>query len=131
MVVSAFLNWVVMIDGVDLSIRTLWQANANPNTNSFAQTVGFAAIVVGLIAILGLAPRSGWLTRLAGALGIAGFILFLIAVYRRTGVNLDAGDVQTGAWLLLAGSVVALIGGFFGTRTTVVTQAGAAVVQEP
>jgi hypothetical protein len=131
MVISAFLNWIRGVDGVNLDIRVLWQTNVSTSP-SFVQTVGFAAIVVGLVAILGLAPRSGWLTRLAGAVGIAGFVLFLIQVYRTQGANLDVGDVQVGAWLLLLGSVVALIGGFFGTRTTVVTPTGpTAVVQEP
>jgi hypothetical protein len=130
-VISAFLNWIRDVDGVNLDIRALWQTNVSTSP-SFVQTVGFAAVVVGLVAILGLAPRSGWLTRLAGAVGIAGFVLFLIQVYRTQGANLDVGDLQVGAWLLLLGSVVALIGGFFGTRTTVVAPTGpTAVVTEP
>jgi hypothetical protein len=131
-IVSAFLNWIRGIDGVNLDIRTLWQSNVGQTTNTFVETVGFAAIVVGLVVILGLAPRSGWLTRFAGAVGVAGFVLFLIQVYRIQGENLDVRDVQVGGWLLLAGSVVALIGGFFGTRTGVVAPAApAAVVEEP
>jgi hypothetical protein len=128
-IVSAFLNWIRGVDGVNLDIRTLWQSNVGQTTNTFVETVGFAAIVVGLVAILGMAPRSGWLTRLAGAVGVAGFVLFLIQVYRIQGENLDAGDVQVGAWLLLAGSIVMLIGGFFRTRTAVVAPAGSAVVE--
>jgi hypothetical protein len=131
LIVSAFMNWIHGINGVDLSIKALWQDTAiQSHTSSFVQTVGFAAIVVGLVAILGLAPRSGWLTRFAGAVGIAGFVLFLIQVYRNSG-NLNVGDVQIGAWVMLAGSVVALIGGFFGSRTAVVAPAATAVVEEP
>jgi hypothetical protein len=79
------------------------------------RTVGFGAIVLGLLALLGLAFRSGWLTRLAGALGIVGFVLVAIELYRANGGQ----AFQFGAWLALVGGIVALIGGFFGTRTVV------------
>jgi hypothetical protein len=55
--------------------------------------------------------------------GIAGFVLFLVQVYR---ADLTAADVQAGAWVALAGALVALIGGFLGTRPAVVTPAPAA-----
>ena len=58
---------------------------------------------------MGLAARSGWLTRLAGALGIAGFVLFAIEIYR---ANMSASNIGAGAWVALAGSVVTLIAGF-------------------
>jgi hypothetical protein len=111
-----------------LSIRSLWETRFNTDSG-FLQTVGFAVIVLGLLAILGLAPRTGWLARAAGALGIIVFVLFLIQVYR---ADQTVNDLQPGAWLCLAGAVVALIGGFFGTRTTVVTTATPAttVVEE-
>ena len=76
-------------------------------------------LVLGLLAIVGLAPRTGWLTSLAGALGIAVFVMLLVQLYRAPG-NLTVSDLDPGAWLGLAGSVVALIGGFFGARTTTV-----------
>jgi hypothetical protein len=129
LIVSAFLNWVGGIDGVDLNIRSLFQDSAiKSTTGTFVETVGFAAIVVGLVAIIGLSFRSGWLTRFAGAIGIAGFVLFAIQVYR---ADLAVGDIQTGGWFALAGSIVALVGGFLGTRTTVVAPTGPALVSEP
>ena len=67
------------------------------------------------MAIVGLAARSGWLTRLAGTLGIVGFVLFVIQLTRSHAAMPES--IGRGAWLTLAGGVVALFGGFFGTRT--------------
>jgi hypothetical protein len=126
LIVGAFLDWIDGITGVDLDVRSFWQTTFDTETSTFLETVGFVMIVLGLLAIIGLAPRSGWLTRFAGALGIAGFVLFLIEVYR---ADQTVADVQAGAWLALAGGVVALIGGFFGTRAAVVATTGTTVVE--
>lgn len=129
LIVGAFLDWFQGNTGVDLDIRAFWQTTFDRQSSTFIETVGFVMIVLGLLAIVGLAPRSGWLTRFAGALGIAGFILFLIEVYR---ADLTVADVKIGAWLALAGGIVALIGGFFGTRTVGVAPAGTTgTVAEP
>jgi hypothetical protein len=132
LILSAFLNWVTGVEGVELDIRTVWipQADYGVTDANFVETMGFAAIVLGLIAIIGLAPRSGWLTRLAGAVGIVGFILFVVQFYRSSG-NFDVSDLRLGAWLLLGGSVLALIGGFLGTRIRYVMPPAPAVLQEP
>ncbi len=136
MIVSAFLDWVTGaqggVEGVELDIRTVWipQRSYAATEANFVETMGFAAIVLGLLAIIGLAPRSGWLTRLAGAVAIIGFILFVIQFYRSSG-NFDVSDLRLGAWLLLAGGVLALIGGFLGTRVRYVMPPAPAVLQEP
>jgi hypothetical protein len=114
LIVGAFLNWIQNIDGVSLDDRAFYQKTFL-STGMFVRTVGFAMIVLGLLALLGLAPRSGWLTRFAGALGIIGFVLVTIEMFRAGGDQ----TLQAGAWLCLAGGVVALIGGFFGTRRVV------------
>ena len=126
LIIGAFLDWFQGTTGVDLDIRALWQTTFSKQSSTFVETVGFVMIVLGLLAIIGLSPRSGWLTRFAGALGIAGFILFLIEVYR---ANQTVADVKVGAWVALIGGIVALIGGFFGTRVAVVAPAGTAVVE--
>ena len=64
-------------------------------TSSTFATVGFAAIVLGLLAVVGLAARFGGLTRAAGALGIVMVILFAIQVYRETGTV----EMREGAWV--------------------------------
>jgi hypothetical protein len=122
MIIGGFLNWTNGMNGVDMSYRAFYQTSFVHDGN-FITTVGFAMIALGLVAVVGLAPRSGWLTRLAGALGIVGFVLFVIQLVRA-----DAsmpGSIDMGAWIALAGSIVALIGGFFGTRAVVVAPAAA------
>lgn len=113
LVVGGFLDWTRTVSGVNLSVRAFYQRIVSTSSSNFAATVGFAMIVLGLLAIVGLAPRSGWLTRMAGALGIAGIVLFFIQLYRGAGSHTSG----PGPWLCLAGAIVALMGGFFGTRT--------------
>jgi hypothetical protein len=124
MIIGGFMNWTQGMNGVDLSYRAFYQTTFVHDTN-FVTTVGFAMIALGLLALIGLAPRSGWLTRLAGALGIVGVVLFVIQLARSNAAMPESIDL--GAWIALAGSVVALIGGFFGTRTMVVAGPGTAV----
>jgi hypothetical protein len=125
MIVSLFMDWVRSTLATDISVRALFQTNQTRTAN-FVTSIGFVMLVLGLLAIVGLAPRTGWLTSLAGALGIVVFVLLLVQVYR---ANLTVSDLDPGAWVGVAGSVVALIGGFFGARTTaVVTGASPTVV---
>jgi hypothetical protein len=115
MIVGSFLEWTRGFDGIDLDVRALWTTTFR-STGTFVASVGFVMIVIGLVAILGLAFGSGWLTRLAGAAGIAAFVLVAIQLYR------SAGDdyFELGAWLTLGGAVVALVAGFFGPARSVV-----------
>ena len=122
MIVSLFMNWVRSTLATDLSVRALLQTSQVRNP-TFVESIGFVMLVLGLLAIVGLAPRTGSLTSLAGALGIVVFVLLLVQMYRAPG-NLTVSDLDPGAWVGLAGSVVALIGGFFGARTVVVTTMG-------
>src|SRR5439155_11483172 len=101
-----FVNWTNGMNGVDMSDRAFYQTSFVHDGN-FLTTVGFAMIVLGLVAILGLAPRSGWLTRLVGALGIVGFVLFVIQLSRSHAPV--PGSIDAGAWVCLAGGVVVLI----------------------
>jgi hypothetical protein len=113
LIIGGFMNWIHGMNGVDLSARAFYQRTFVHDGN-FVTTAGFAMIVLGLLAVVGLAPRSGWLTRLCGALGIVGFTLFAIQVSRAH--MTFPGSIDAGAWVCLAGGVVALIGGFLGTR---------------
>jgi len=117
MILGAFLAWARDVRAIDLDVRALYQTTFANNTTNFVATVGFVVIVLSLLAVVGLAARSGWLTRLAGALGIVTFVLFVIELYRAAGSE----PPRAGAWISLAGSAVAVVGGFLGTRSTVVT----------
>ncbi len=103
--VGAFMEWVRGIPGMNLSIEALYSSQLGERANIPA-TVGFVALIIGIIAIVGLAT-GGWLTRLAGALGIVVFVLLLIQLY--------LGDAPLlpgpGPWLILTGGMVAAVGG--------------------
>jgi hypothetical protein len=124
MIVSSFLDWVRGQGASDISVRALWSQRFG-HEGSWLTTVGAVLVALGVIAIIGLAPRTGWLTSLAGALGIGVFALLLVQVYR---AELTVSDLDPGAWVGVIGAVVALIGGFFGPRTTVVSPGPATTV---
>lgn len=111
LVAGAFLDWTRDTIGTNLTYRGLYQIDFGTRSD-IVQTVGGVAIVIGLLAVLGLVDRTGWLTRLAGALGVILFGLFAIEVYRSS-----QHDLQTGAWLALGGGVVLLLAGLLGPRT--------------
>ena len=130
LIVGAFMEWVTSpatSKGTELSARILW-TTAGRETDRFVLSVGFVAIVLGLLAIVGVALRSGWLTRLAGALGLVAFILFSITLYRSSAASFP-DSVGAGAWVMLAGGLVALVGGFMGTRHTVAISPEAVTTQ--
>jgi hypothetical protein len=126
LIVGAFLNWIrgTTTAGVDLSAK-VYVTTEFAHHSTFYKTAGFAMILAGLVTIVGLAARGGWVTRVAGALGIVGFVLFVIQLYRAPNFSLPSA-IGLGAWVCLAGGVVALIGGFFGTRMRAVRTTPAA-----
>ena len=119
MIVGAFLKWLSQADqlGTDIEVQVLWSFNVEGQAG-FVSSVGFVTIILGLLALLGMAFRTGWLTRIAGALGIVVFVLYAITLYRVPG-DAGFGEIGIGAWLVLIGGILALIGGFLGTRTVV------------
>jgi hypothetical protein len=116
MVVGAFMPWVRSVLGTNLSWKAFYSTDLM-HAHSFVESVGFVFIALALLGIVGLAAWTGGLGRLAGALGIAGFVLFAIQVFRASGQNIEGLDtrIEIGAWLALAGSVILLIAGFLST----------------
>ena len=125
MIVGAFLKWLSQANqlGTDIEVQVLWSFNVEGQAG-FVSSVGFVTIILGLLALLGMAFRTGWLTRIAGALGIVVFVLYAITLYRVPG-DAGFGEIGIGAWLVLIGGILALIGGFLGTRTVVQQPASA------
>jgi hypothetical protein len=124
MVAAAFRNWIQSLDalGVELNVKMLWQPEVQPTilTGGGIDSVGFVALVLGVIAIMGLWPRIWWLTVVAGALGVAEATLFVVTAYRADGYRDPPGTmtlsyVEVGVWLLVAGGVLLLVAGFIGT----------------
>jgi hypothetical protein len=110
MIVGPFLDWVEGREATSIGIQALWRSDFS-DRSSFVQTLGFVFIVLGLLAIVGLAARTGWLTRIAGALGIIELVLVVIEM-NRAGLALPDA-IGPGIWVALAGSLLALVGGFF------------------
>jgi hypothetical protein len=129
MILGAFLDWFRFdapagAEGVDtLGTNTDWSifySTEDPFTDvNFFMSAGLVAIVLGLLALLGLAFRTGWLTRLAGALAIIAIVLYAITLYRVPDGDFTVADIGLGAWLVLAGGLIALIGGFLGSRRVI------------
>src|SRR5262245_24824642 len=117
LLVGSFLEWANGTDGSALSIRSYWETDAG-SADSFLMSAGIVTAICGAVIILGLAFRGGWLTRFAGAVALVAFTLVVIQLGREG--SLDAiGDVGIGLWFVLAGGVLALIGGFLPTTRTV------------
>ncbi|MBS2966737.1 sugar:proton symporter [Actinocrinis puniceicyclus] len=108
LIVAAFMDWTRGVTGVDLSNHALVKMEFFAQ-GDIVKSVGGIAILFGLVALVGVVDRTGWLTRLAGALGIVLFVLLAIEVYRSA-----QHSMQAGAWLALAGSVVLVLAGFLG-----------------
>jgi len=122
LIVGAFLKWTRDMKGIDTSWRAVYQDTFGGSTNTW-RSVGGASIVLGLVAVLGMAERSGWLTRLAGALGVIGVVLVIIEIERSADHSL-----QWGIWLALAGSVLCIGAGMATVNETVVTPVTETVV---
>jgi hypothetical protein len=132
MIIGAFLPWLrfgegeappgVGLTGIEVS-NSIFYSTDEPFGASFVESAGLVAIILGVLALLGMALRTGWLTSVAGVLGIIAFALVLITLYRVPDAGFDVSNVGIGLWIVLAGGVLALIGGFFGPRPTAVTTA--------
>ncbi len=119
MIIGAFLSWIAgerAVRGVDFEFSVFYSTEVG-GESGLVSSAGFILIILGLIALLGLAFRVGWLTSLAGALGLLAVILFAVSVYREGG---SIGDLGIGAWICAIGSLVTLVAGWFGGRDRVV-----------
>jgi len=138
MIGGAFLGWFNFGDvpagapvpgnaGIEMSWKIFYDAGIeNPFDASFFTSAGFVSIILGLLALLGLALSTGWLTRLAGALALVAIVAYAITLYRVEGADLNIGEIGLGAWLVALGGLVVLIAGFLGARRVVTAQIPAA-----
>jgi hypothetical protein len=120
LIVGAMLDWVNGIVGTSMSWEAYYLTTLSGGSR-FITSAGAIVIGVAILGLIGLATRGGWLIRLAGALGIVAFVLFLIQAIRADVVN-AVDDLQVGMWLILAGGVVTVIGGFLGGLKTVAAE---------
>jgi hypothetical protein len=116
LLVGSFLEWTGATDGSSLAIQGYWDPDAG--SAGFLASAGLVTAICGAVIILGLAFRGGWLTRFAGAVALVAFTLMMVQM-GRSGQLDTLQDVGIGLWLVFAGGVLALIGGFFPTTRTV------------
>ena len=120
LIVGAMLDWVNGIAGTSMSWEAFYRTTLSGGSR-FITSAGAIVIGVAILSLIGLATRGGWLIRLGGALGIVAFVLILIQAIRADVVN-AVDDLQVGLWLILAGGVVTVIGGFLGGLKTVTAE---------
>lgn len=121
LIVSGFLEWIRPdgTAGVDLSYRAYFDMDFGTEA-PFFRSAGFLAIAIGLLAIIGMASRSGWITRLAGALGIIAFALFAITLYR---IDADLpASLGVGTWVMLGSGLLSMFGGLFARRPKMIVR---------
>jgi hypothetical protein len=115
---AAFLKWTSSVTGDKLTLRALVSTDLGTQSD-FMRTVGALSILIGLVAVIGMVDRTGWLTRLAGAAALVVSVMFAIATFRANGNSLGTAlhhDSHLGSGLELVGALVLLIGGFLGSR---------------
>jgi hypothetical protein len=115
MIVGPFLDWAEGVRGTEIEFRAFFSTEAVGQAG-FAASVGFTLLVLGVVALIGLAFKSGWLTSLAAGLGLLACVLIVVTVYR-AGAGL--GDLAIGFWVAAIGSVLALLASIFGAGSRV------------
>jgi hypothetical protein len=123
---GAFLRWTgppSSLRGVDFDYITYFKlafgadvsrpsTALSEGTMTFLTSGGLLALVLGGLALLGLASRNGLLTRLGAGLAFVVLVVVAITLAARSG----APPVAAGLLVCLAGSLAALIGGFMARR---------------
>jgi hypothetical protein len=116
-IVGVFLSWYRGVDGYRMTYRSLVQTEFGTESD-LVKTVGGVALILGVIALLGLFERSGRLTRLAGALTVIVFFLVAAEIFRDSGQQFQTAvrAIEHGLWLELAAGIVLILGGMLGRR---------------
>jgi hypothetical protein len=124
MIIGAFLPWAFGDSGIDVEPVVFYSIDVEAQAD-LLMSAGGIVILLGILALLGMALRTGWLTSLAGVLGMVAFALVVITLYRLPAeAEAGIGSVEIGLWLVLAGGLLALLGGFFGARPRAVARTG-------
>lgn len=118
LIIAAFLDWVPFRTGDQLTDKALVQADFTAQSD-IVEAVGGLCVLIALVALIGLADRTGWVTRLAGAASLVLFVMFAVQAYRFYGQDFGTavGRLQSGPWLVLTAAIVLLVGGFLGGRS--------------
>lgn len=123
MAVGSFLNWSTFSvgggDGVPailLPLRSLYRPAIVDSraTWSWVTSPGAVMLVLAAVTVLGLLIRRGWLTSVAGALGLITAVLVTVQIQRANAGWFPAipEKIGVGLWVSAAGSVATLVAGF-------------------
>jgi hypothetical protein len=117
MIAGGFLEWLRSpgVNGIELGYRVYYRTGALGEEGAFFTSAGAIIGLLGILAIVGIADASGSATRFMGALGLVGYALFSVTVARADGFSYPA-DLGLGAWLVLVGSILAVVAGFATVR---------------
>jgi hypothetical protein len=127
MIGGSFLVWLrrQSLTGVQLNHRIYYRLYFAKNGalhtaphSRFLTSAAIVTIALGVLALIGLVFRRGWLTSLAGLAAVAAIVLFALTLKRadvvphlRLRKNLGVGSV-----VVAAGGVLAFVGGLVGVR---------------
>lgn len=124
MILGVFLGWLSAEfgspNGTEVGYEVFWSTDPSSDPGFFT-SAGALVILVGLVTLGGAAFPTGFLSRIGAILGIVAFALFVITLYRVEDADLSITDIGIGMWLILAGGVVALVGGFMGSARPATT----------
>ncbi len=122
LIVSTFTPWGFDHKAFRIGADVLLTSKATVNA-SFFTSIGLVTLLLGILAVVGLLPRRGWLTTVAGIGGAIVAIEFLITHEIRA--NFARSQLDFG-WYVLLLSLLAIPAAFVGTRAEPVTTPGVA-----
>lgn len=113
-VLGALLHWAGPVAGTQTNVRALWDPALVRDATVF-RTIGFAMVILGVVAVIGAITRSTRMTSIAGLLAVVSVLLFGISILRGSGNLLD---INIGPVVCLLGGVTVLSADFLAGRVT-------------
>lgn len=112
LVASAFMPWGFDHRAYNIGVDSLVTAKATVRA-SFMTSLGLVVLILGVVALLGLFPRRGWLTTVAGIGGV--IIASEFALTHLIDADFARSELNFG-WYLILLSAVAVPAAWVGTR---------------
>ena len=118
LIAGSFLEWIdigIGVDitrtGFDLELPVYFNWDEVSLADSFFTSAATVTIVLGALALMGVAGSRWVLARVAGILGVAAAVLLWLSLA-------NTNDMLLGYWIVAAGAVLVTVGGFLPSRQT-------------